>query len=83
MYKSRKRDEVKQSVRSLKSTTQSSNMDDTDTVCPLCKTFYAEGEDWIACNLCEAWYDRRCLQLDDSQWEDLEGNDWYCLACLK
>ena len=33
-----------------KSTAQSSNMDDTDTVCPLCKTVYAEGEDWVACN---------------------------------
>lgn len=81
-----RRDKTKLTTKSKKckkskSRAQSNKMDNTDTVCPLCKTVYAERGDWIACDICDAWYDRRCLQLDDSQWEALEGNDRCCSVC--
>lgn len=53
------------------------------TICPLCKSVYPEGEDWIACDICDLWYDRKCLNLNDDQWDELESTDWYCPKCLE
>jgi len=57
--------------------------EDQDTVCPLCKSVYVEGQDWIACDICDLWYDRKCLNLTEDQWNGLEDMDWYCPQCLK
>ncbi|CAG2248558.1 unnamed protein product [Mytilus edulis] len=54
------------------------NQGEKDTICPLCQRIYVDGDGWIACDICDVWYDRQCLDLSDSQWSDIEGDDWYC-----
>lgn len=51
--------------------------------CPLCEKKYEDGEDWVACDLCDTWYNRQCLNISDDQWIGIEQEDWYCPLCLK
>lgn len=54
------------------------------TICPLCEKVHEKGDDdWLACDLCDVWYDRQCLNISDSQWDEIEDEDWYCPNCLK
>lgn len=56
---------------------------ETETICPLCNSVYKDGEDWIACDLCDRWYDRKCIQVSETQWNEIEESDWFCPECLK
>ena len=53
-----------------------------ETVCPVCSAVYKDGDDWVACDLCDKWFDQQCSNLSDEQWSALESIDWYCASCL-
>ena len=80
--KPKKRQKYKYTSKSKKKTKQ---MDQAKhiTICPLCENVYKEGDDWLACDLCDVWYDRQCANISDSKWDEIEGEDWYCPNCLK
>ena len=52
------------------------------TVCPKCNKVYVDGEKWVACDICDQWFDAACIGLTDEQWQNLDDNDWYCPECL-
>ncbi|CAC5412944.1 unnamed protein product [Mytilus coruscus] len=79
----RRKRKSKFTTKSKRKSSKTENQEEKKTVCPLCKSIYIVGDDWIACDLCDLWYDRTCLKLNDDQWHELEGSDWYCLVCLK
>ncbi|CAG2199801.1 PIF1 [Mytilus edulis] len=79
----RRKRKSKFTTRSQRKSSKTENKEEKETVCPLCQSVYIDGDDWIACDLCDLWYDRKCLNLNDDQWDDLEGSDWYCPDCLK
>lgn len=67
---------VRRKQQSKGSTDQLDNI-----ICPECKKMYLEGENWIACDLCDRWYDSLCADLTDNQWADVDNFDWYCVEC--
>ncbi|XP_063406721.1 uncharacterized protein LOC134690660 [Mytilus trossulus] len=79
----RKRKRSKFVTKTKKKKSNTENQGEKDTICPLCQRIYVDGDEWIACDICDEWYDRQCLDLSDSQWSELEGDDWYCPKCKK
>ncbi|XP_062584328.1 uncharacterized protein LOC134246079 [Saccostrea cucullata] len=60
---------------------QRKSKESEQVTCPKCHKVYVEGENWIACDLCDRWYDPICAALTDDQWADIENFDWYCAEC--
>ncbi|CAC5417224.1 PIF1 [Mytilus coruscus] len=79
----RKRTRSKLVTKTKKRKNNNENSGENDTICPLCQRIYVDGDEWIACDICDVWYDRQCLSLSDSQWSEIEGDDWYCPKCKK
>ena len=77
--KKRRKSKYTSTSKKTKQTDQAKHI----TICPSCVNLYKEGDDWLPCDLCDAWYDRQCLNISDSQWDEMEGEDWYCPNCLK
>ncbi|CAG2207257.1 PIF1 [Mytilus edulis] len=60
--------------------------EDSLTKCPICNIIYEDGDEhneWIACDLCDSWYNRQCSQISDELWEKIGDSDWYCPKCLQ
>ena len=55
--------------------------DEPDHRCPKCNKLYVEDETWIACDLCDRWFDPICAGLTYDQWADIDNFDWYCAEC--
>ena len=72
---------VKSKKKSAKVTNKLSQHE-KQTICPLCKAIYEEGQDWISCDLCDIWYDRKCSKITDTEWDNVENRDWYCQQCV-
>jgi hypothetical protein len=53
--------------------------DDGKLYC-ICKQPYTQGEDMVACDLCEDWFHGECIDLDLSTLS--EDEPWYCPSCL-
>ena len=59
--------------------------EEDDEHCGICSKLYVEGEQWISCDICEGWYHRMCVNLDeDSAWEELQNEDakFTCPMCI-
>ncbi|CAG2191642.1 unnamed protein product [Mytilus edulis] len=79
----RRKRKSKFTTKSKRKSSKTEKKEEKESVCPLCKCIYIDGDAWITCDLCDLWYDRKCLKLNDDQWHNLEGSDWYCPECLK
>ncbi|ELU14290.1 hypothetical protein CAPTEDRAFT_215910 [Capitella teleta] len=53
--------------------------------CAECDRQYDDGEEWVKCDGCERWFERRCTNLhtDPNYWQDVvEGQaPWMCYTC--
>ena len=55
--------------------------DDEDTaVCPLCGLVYPDTSRlWIGCDACDAWFDRKCTNVDEDYIPDVHYYPKYCV----
>lgn len=54
-----------------------------DTHCSNCNQLYNSKDDWIQCDLCDRWYDRICQDIDETTFQQLGDEDWYCKQCCQ
>lgn len=78
---SRKRGSAATSSKYKKKCKPAETVEESEHTCPSCKKVYDEGENWIACDLCDRWYDPVCAGLTDDQWTNVDNFGWYCAEC--
>jgi hypothetical protein len=69
------------SRKTKKKSKPSETVEEPEYKCPSCEKVYIEGKKWIACDICDRWYDPVCAGLTDDQWADVDNFDWYCAEC--
>lgn len=47
--------------------------------CPNCGRLYKSGEFWIACDICDRWYDGQCVGMTPQKAD--RSNKWACPFC--
>ncbi|KAL4234215.1 hypothetical protein ACF0H5_005868 [Mactra antiquata] len=55
--------------------------DEDDTFCSKCNKLYVAGNDWICCDSCNKWFDRKCAGLSNAfKWKKIskESVNFYC-----
>lgn len=47
-------------------------MNDSDESCTMCNGHYVNIGDWISCDICNIWYHRKCVNIqDEEEWCDV------------
>lgn len=52
---------------------------DSDENCTMCNGHYVNREDWISCDICNLWYHRKCVNIQDE--EEWCGGNEGVLSC--
>lgn len=54
----------------------------SDENCTMCNGQYVNGEDWISCDICNLWYHRKCVNIqDEEEWCDVNEGVFTCPLC--
>lgn len=55
-----------------------------ETVCSSCGLVKTDKAEWIQCDLCDEWYDRKCQNIDGEALKTIRDHgDWYCKKCCE
>jgi Alfin/PHD-finger len=49
--------------------------------CPNCGRQYRTGEFWIACDICDRWFDGKCVNMNQAKAD--RQPDWKCPGCVR
>ena len=59
--------------------------EDEDSSCPLCKEEVTEDQDGVYCETCLTWAHKTCLNLSDEEFAIVLNNSetpWFCARCM-
>ncbi|WAR30817.1 hypothetical protein MAR_033359 [Mya arenaria] len=51
--------------------------------CKRCSEEYIDGEEWLQCDECQAWFQQKCEDIPDEMWDTLQTGDvpFACSEC--
>lgn len=58
-------------------------MNDFDESCIMCNGYYVNIGDWISCDICNIWYYRMCVNIqDEEEWCDVSEGFFFLIILL-